>query len=91
MRWFPGTRTLTWVGRRGVTSPLRVVPDGRARRGFRYAEVVRGAQAELVEPDAEVVGATTEHRGEHPQVVAANCQQTAVEVLALELDRRGVP
>jgi len=49
------------------------------------------AQPELVESHAEVVGATPEDRGEHPEVVTTNCQQTTVEVLSLQLDRRRVP
>ena len=60
------------------------VGDGQAERDA-------GAQAELVEPDAELVGPPPEHRGEHPQVVAADREQPTVEVLALELDRRRVP
>ena len=47
----------------------------------------RGPQAELVEPAAEVVGTAAHHRGEHTQVVAADREHLAVEVLALELDR----
>ena len=38
----------------------------------------------------EIVGAAAHHRGEHPEVVAADREHLAVEVLALELDRRRV-
>ncbi len=40
-----------------------------------------------MEPVAEVVGAAPEDRGEDADVVAANGEHPAVEVLALELDR----
>src|SRR4051812_43795130 len=55
-------------------------PSGRRLRGCRRAE------AELVEPAAEVLGAAAHDRGEDPQVVAANRQHLPVEVLSLELD-----
>ena len=86
----PRNEDLDLGRRRGGHVPLRVAPDDRERRGFRYAEVVAGAQAELVEPHTEVVGPAAEHRREHAQVVAPDRQQATVEVLALELDRRGV-
>jgi len=48
------------------------------------------AQGQLVEPSAEIVGAAPHDRREQPEVVLANSEHLAVEVLALELDGRGV-
>ena len=100
MRWLPGTRILTWVGDGAGTSDASVAglpgaapgdvarPNGAERRGLQAGD---GAEAELVEPAAEIVGAATHHRGEHPEVVVADREHLAVEVLALQLDRRRVP
>ena len=49
-----------------------------------------GAEAELVEPAPEVFGAAAHHRGEDPEVVAADGEHLPVEVLTLQLDGRGV-
>jgi hypothetical protein len=48
------------------------------------------AEAEVVEPD-HVVGAHLEDAGDGPQVVLADGQHPAVEVLALDLDHPEVP
>src|SRR4051794_1739294 len=65
----------------------------RRRRGWpeRSGGGGAGPEAELVEAHTELVGTPAEHRGEHPQVVAADGEEPAVEVLALELDRGRVP
>ena len=88
----PRNEDLDLGRRRGGHVTFRVAPDDR---GACAAELRRARsvapQAELVEPHTQLVGPAAEHRREHPEVVAANSQQTAVEVLALELDRRGVP
>ena len=51
----------------------------------------RGPEAELLEPGAELFEAAAHARRQHPQVGAANRSMPAVEVLALELDRRREP
>ena len=53
-----------------------------------FAADLRCAQAELVEPAAELVGCAPDHRRQHAQVVAPDREHAAVEVLALELDGR---
>src|SRR4051812_7078182 len=50
-----------------------------------------GAEAELLEADAELVEAAAHAGGQHPQVGAPDREHAAVEVLALELDRRREP
>ena len=66
MRWLPGTRILTWVGTAGASrrdevsgsaGRERAADRRRRRRDAAQAVVDAGAEAELVEPDAEIVGA----------------------------------
>src|SRR6266516_4411263 len=73
----------------GAKPELATAPQGRGRTrsGVGHA----GAQAELVEPSPQVLGPAPQHGGEHSQVVAADREEPAVEVLALELDRGRVP
>ena len=93
MRWLPGTRILTWVDDGVGTSEPSVAGVRSERR--RGATVPRSQdraarEAELVEPAPEVLGAATHDRGEDPEVVVADREHLPVEVLTLELDRRGV-
>src|SRR4029078_12117874 len=73
-----------WIQR----SAKRTKPDP-ANRG--RADLRGGAQAELFEPDAEVFEAGADARVENAKIGATNRQHATVEVLALELNRRGEP
>ena len=94
MRWLPGTRILTEVVGgglvvRGATKvQISVAARGGPDAGTREAVSCGGAEAELLEPDAEILEAAAHAGREHPQVGAADREHPAVEVLALELDRR---
>ena len=88
MRWLPGTRILTWVGDGAGTSRRASVVARTVAAACRIGQLGGGAQAELLEPGAELFEAAAHARGEHPEVGAADREHPAVEVLALELDRR---
>ena len=99
MRWLPGTRILTEVVGgglvvRGATKVRVSVARDRRDRTRRLAGrsgYDGGAEAELLEADTEVFEAAAHAGGEHPQVGTPDRQHAAVEVLALELDRRREP
>ena len=79
-------RILTWVGDGVGTSAASVAVPRR----FPISYSPTRAQTERFEPPAELLGAPPHHRREHAEVVVADREHLAVEVLALQLDRRGV-
>src|SRR5689334_7799612 len=62
----------------------------RTRAGTRARATRARPETELLEARAELVDRASHDRGEDPKVVAANREQTTVEVLPFELDGRRV-
>ena len=86
--WHVGASVVVAVPtRRGAG--VRVRPADR-RSAPRAAQAWVARRPERLEPAAELLGAAAHHRGEHPEVVVADGEHLPVEVLALELDGRGV-
>src|SRR5262249_6460734 len=104
-RWLPGTRILTdasrsrWPGaeltacERAKVRARVVEPRVRPFLSRLPAPPVSargdGAQAQLLEPRAQLLAAAAHAGGQHPKVGTEDREHATVEVLALALQRRG--
>ena len=87
----PRNEDLELGRRRGGHVPRRASAGGPRAAPVRYAEVVVARRPSSSSRAPSSSGRAAEHGREHPDVVAADGEHPAVEVLALELDRGGVP